>query len=174
MYIGNSLNVGSPASPTQIISSTGTITAPSVSANSLNINSLASIGYTGKASSSSLNINSLATIDSVGKLTTKSLSVNSIVNTLSNGQITTSSTIGCGGIQVTDVGGISRYDNATTAKTSRIPLTGDITCNSLSTIGATASITQAGAISGSSISTIGNISASGNITSQGNYALTTT
>ena len=53
-----------------------------------------------------------------------------------------------------------------------ISLSGDITCNSLTT--ANASITQAGAISGSSISTSGNITASGTITSQGSYVLTAT
>ena len=79
VFINNSLNVGSTASPTQLISSTGNIAAPSVSASSLIINSLATIDNTGKVSANSLNINSLATIDNVGKLTTKSLSVNNIV-----------------------------------------------------------------------------------------------
>ena len=46
IYVSNSLNVGATASPTQIISSAGAIASPHVTANSFNINNLASIDNT--------------------------------------------------------------------------------------------------------------------------------
>ena len=81
--------------------------------------------------------------------------MNSIVNILSSGQITTSSTIGCGGIQVTDIGGISTYNNATATKTSSTSLTGDIACKSVSTTGSTGLAIGTNLVTNASISQTG-------------------
>ena len=118
-----------------------------------------------------------------GISSTKVALVDSLHLFTTNASIERSGDITGASITINGTNGISVYNGAT--QTASITQGGALTCSNISCIGSgglavgtgtgvNASITQAGAISGASISTTGNITASGTISSQGNYVLTST
>ena len=169
-YMRNSLNVGTTASPTQIISSTRAITAPSVSVTSFYINNLASINSTGKFSGAPLALSTpnttftYAAINGLYYNYLYSTTVNSITITsasyLQANTTGTAITYNTHSVQVNSSG-----TTITGSYGSAVIDSGNINALSLTTTGTglsvyngaskTASISQAGAISASSISTTG-------------------